>query len=248
MIGRVPDQGAVGFARFRDHGAVGRPGGEAAVGALAGQRRAAEHRRRHPALAEQPRHHPGDRALAAGPGDGHPGLPPVDHFGEQRRPGHQLEAQAGGRPQLRCVRLHGRGVDEPVDGLGHGLAVVGVELDAQGAKAVGQVAVLAGVERPVGALDLVTALPHQAGQGVHAGAGDAREVVARGGGHRGIQTEHAAGFCTGNARAGLANVHSGSASLGVSHAIDERFSVSVSLHTVRRMTGRHAGMRGWCGV
>src|SRR5437773_804534 len=113
--GAVADQRAVGLARLGDDRAVGRPGKKAAGGALTDAGRATDHGRRPPRLAHEPRDHAGDRALAAGAGDGHARLAGVDDLGQQRRTRDAREPEGGGGLHLRCGYLHGGRVNETSD-------------------------------------------------------------------------------------------------------------------------------------
>jgi hypothetical protein len=104
----------------------------------------------------------------------------VDDLGEQPRAGHQVDPQRPGGPHLGGVGLDGRRVHEAVEASRDGATVVGTQLDAQLVEAGSQILVLALIERAVGALDVVAAGAHQLGEGVHAGSGDTREVIAEG--------------------------------------------------------------------
>src|SRR5256885_9702781 len=76
------------------------------------------------------------------------------------------------------ICLDRRRIDEAVDRSRDGGPVVWRELDSQQSEPRGDVLVLPLVERAVGALDVVTARPHQGGERVHPGAGDAGEVIS----------------------------------------------------------------------
>src|SRR5438067_421696 len=116
---------------------------------------------------------------------------------------HQLDAERARRAHLRRVGLDGARVDEAVDGRGDRAAVLGHDVDAEVPEARGDFRALALVEGPVGALDSVAADAHELGEGAHAAAGDAREVVPA---SVGRGQEHAA-LCSRNARFALGRGH-----------------------------------------
>ena len=193
----VADQRAVGLAGLHHDRPVDGPGQEAAAGAAVGQRGAPDHRGGEAALAQQPGDHPDERALAAGAGHRDARAPGVDDLGQQRGARNGLDAERARCPHLGGIGLDCAGVDEAVDGRGDGASVLGRQLDPELAQARGDLAALALVQRAVGALDGVAAGAHELGQRVHAGPGDAREVIAKGpraGGHGAAQCSRNARF------------------------------------------------------
>src|SRR2546428_597268 len=120
--------------------------------------------------------HRGARASRAGGGAGGAG------GGDAGGGGWGAGAGGGAGPPRRshlgCVGLDRRRIDEAVDRSRDGGPVVWRELDSQQSEPRGDVLVLPLVERAVGALDVVTARPHQGGERVHPGAGDAGEVIS----------------------------------------------------------------------
>src|SRR3989449_7113764 len=127
---------------------------------------------------QEPGHHADDRALTARARDGNARPTSVDHLGEELWPGHAVEAERTRGAHLGRVGLDRRRVDEAIDRWRHGRPVVRRKLDCQPPEMRGDLPVLPLVERAIGALDLVAARPHQTREGVHAGAGDAGEVIA----------------------------------------------------------------------
>ena len=78
--GAVADERAVGLASLGDDGALGGTGAEAPARAVADERGAAEHGGGHARLAQEPRQHPDDRALAARARDGDAGHAGIHHL------------------------------------------------------------------------------------------------------------------------------------------------------------------------
>ena len=176
--GPIADERAVGLAGLGHDGALGGAGDEAAARALVHERGAAQHGGGHARLAHEPGHHTDDGALAARARDGDARAAGVDDLGQELRAGDAVEAERARRSHLGCVGLDRRRIDEAVDRSRDGGPVVWRELDSQQSEPRGDVLVLPLVERAVGALDVVTARPHQGGERVHPGAGDAGEVIS----------------------------------------------------------------------
>jgi hypothetical protein len=159
-------------ARF---GLAGRD--RARLEALADERGAADHGGRDARLTGEPGQHARDGALAAGARDGDAGPACTDHFGEESGPRHALDAEVTRGAHLGRIGLDGGRVDEAIDVARHGAAVLRLQVDAERAQADGEVSVLALVEGAVRALHGMAVSAKQACEGIHAGAGDAREVV-----------------------------------------------------------------------
>ena len=174
----IAGEGPVGLAGLRGHRTAGGPQQEARAAAFARQGRAAQHRRGQTRLASEPPHHPGDRALAARARDGHAGAARVHDLGQQGRPRDALDPVRARGAHLRRLCLDRRRVHEPVEAGGDRGAVLWPDRDAERGEAVGDLAILALVEGPVGALHVVTAGSHELRQWIHPRAGDAREVIA----------------------------------------------------------------------
>src|SRR2546427_640454 len=159
--GPIAAERAVGLAGLGHAGALGGAGDEAAARALVHERGAAQHGGGHARLAHEPSHHTDDGALAARARDGDARAAGVDDLGQELRAGDAVEAERARRSHLGCVGLDRRRIDEAVDRSRDGGPVVWRELDSPQSEARGDVLGLPLVERAVGALDVVTARPHQ---------------------------------------------------------------------------------------
>src|SRR5262249_37270949 len=99
--------------------------------------------------------------------------------GEERGPRHALEGELPRPAHLRRVRLDRDGEHDAIQLGGDRASVVGPDIDAERAELLGDLAALALVEGPVGALDPMAPRAHQARRRRRpAGPGDTRKVVA----------------------------------------------------------------------